>query len=366
MKFDQLLAQTYEIGNPDSGVDPFDSPAVFAKFTSLERQLQGTPEETVVEPDPKNPKNQVQRIIPAKPPDWVRLERDCEVVWSQTRHLRVAVIIAVVALQREGFSGARAALDFLHKNIEKHWETIHPLQLGDDSSDRFAEFNELSTSLADDPPNPMLDDGKFVFHLRRYRLFEVRGSVRVTYRDIENARNGVREDDSPRVTREEISTAVAKLTAVTRKQMIDAAAGMLGTLDTMQSLLAKHKVRPNWQRMRRVLEGIQEVLDTKSVALALPPMVPPGDETVMPNASASSLPGIIRHRGEAIQALDAVRRYFENYEPSSPLLPMIERAKRLASASFLDAIKDLLPDSHENAQKSLGISTSPEEEKDNK
>ena len=47
---------------------------------------------------------------------------------------------------------------------------------------------------------------------------------------------------------------------------------------------------------------------------------------------------------DVIRTLDRLCKYYEKYEPSSPLPLLLMRAKRLASMSFLDIIKDLSPD----------------------
>ena len=53
---------------------------------------------------------------------------------------------------------------------------------------------------------------------------------------------------------------------------------------------------------------------------------------------------VVNTRDEAIKALDSVCEFYERNEPSSPLPLLIRRAKRLASKSFLEILRDLAPD----------------------
>jgi type VI secretion system protein ImpA len=41
--------------------------------------------------------------------------------------------------------------------------------------------------------------------------------------------------------------------------------------------------------------------------------------------------------------LDRICAYYDRHEPASPLPMLLRRCKRLASASFLDIVRDLAP-----------------------
>jgi type VI secretion system protein ImpA len=54
--------------------------------------------------------------------------------------------------------------------------------------------------------------------------------------------------------------------------------------------------------------------------------------------------GEIRSRDDVIRVLDRICEYYERHEPSSPLPMLLRRAKRLATMSFLDILRELAPD----------------------
>jgi type VI secretion system protein ImpA len=59
--------------------------------------------------------------------------------------------------------------------------------------------------------------------------------------------------------------------------------------------------------------------------------------------TASSLTEIST-RADAMRLLDLCIRYYQRYEPASPLPMLIERARGLADKSFLDIVRELAPD----------------------
>jgi type VI secretion system protein ImpA len=53
------------------------------------------------------------------------------------------------------------------------------------------------------------------------------------------------------------------------------------------------------------------------------------------------IPGQIQSRDDVVEALDKICSYYERHEQSSPVPLLLRRAKRLATMSFMDIIKDL-------------------------
>jgi type VI secretion system protein ImpA len=65
---------------------------------------------------------------------------------------------------------------------------------------------------------------------------------------------------------------------------------------------------------------------------------------------APQIPGEINTREDVVAALDRICDYYSKREPSSPLPLLLQRCKRLVSASFLDIIQEMLPDAIERAK----------------
>jgi type VI secretion system protein ImpA len=64
--------------------------------------------------------------------------------------------------------------------------------------------------------------------------------------------------------------------------------------------------------------------------------------------------GEIRSREDAVRALDLVCGYLERAEPSNPAPLLIRRAQRLMNMTFVDIVKDLMPDSLSQLQRLAG------------
>ena len=72
--------------------------------------------------------------------------------------------------------------------------------------------------------------------------------------------------------------------------------------------------------------------------------------------------GEIRTREDVLAALDRILKYYNRYEPSSPLPLLLRRAKRLATKSFMEIMKDLTPDSIPQLQQLAGSGEDGESE----
>jgi type VI secretion system protein ImpA len=55
-----------------------------------------------------------------------------------------------------------------------------------------------------------------------------------------------------------------------------------------------------------------------------------------------------------LRAIDAICAYYARAEPSSPVPLLLQRSRRLVTMSFLDILKEMLPESVANLQKISG------------
>jgi type VI secretion system protein ImpA len=66
--------------------------------------------------------------------------------------------------------------------------------------------------------------------------------------------------------------------------------------------------------------------------------------------AAAGIPGAIGSRKDVLAALEAICAYYERNEPSSPIPLLMRRSKRLVSMSFIDIVRDLMPDAAAQAE----------------
>jgi type VI secretion system protein ImpA len=75
-----------------------------------------------------------------------------------------------------------------------------------------------------------------------------------------------------------------------------------------------------------------------------------------PGGTAAVPRGELRSREDVVRALDGICAYYARNEPSSPVPLLLERCKRLVTMSFLDIVKDMLPDGLSTIQTIAGKS----------
>jgi len=60
-------------------------------------------------------------------------------------------------------------------------------------------------------------------------------------------------------------------------------------------------------------------------------------------AARAAISGDIASRADVIRMLDKINRYYQQYEPSSPVPLLLERARRLVPKNFFEIMEDLAP-----------------------
>jgi type VI secretion system protein ImpA len=65
--------------------------------------------------------------------------------------------------------------------------------------------------------------------------------------------------------------------------------------------------------------------------------------------------GEIASRDDVVRAIDRICDYYSRCEPSSPVPLLLLRARRLATGSFVDIVRDLAPDALKDIEKVCGL-----------
>ena len=60
-----------------------------------------------------------------------------------------------------------------------------------------------------------------------------------------------------------------------------------------------------------------------------------------------------------VRAIDRICDYYSRNEPSSPVPLLLLRARRLATGSFVDIVRDLAPDALAQIEKVCGLNNEP-------
>jgi type VI secretion system protein ImpA len=290
-------------------------------------------------------------VIPAEPPDWPKVDAAAQALLARTKDLRLATVLAKARLHTAGVHGFFEGIALTRALLERHWETVHPQLDPDDGDDPAMRVNAL-VELAD--PETVLTG------LRNAELASARGVGRICVRDLERSVNGdgaVEAGGSPAGGKAPAVEAV--FSACDRDALAMTAAAASAALADVRAIEAfvGEKVGahrgPNLSKLVALLQLVAKNLSQR-VGVE---RVEPGGEPKPQDRGGNSLElqvrapedlgrsdGAIRSRGDVLLALDRICAYYERFEPSSPIPLLLNRSKRLVAMSFLDIVRDLVPD----------------------
>jgi type VI secretion system protein ImpA len=114
---------------------------------------------------------------------------------------------------------------------------------------------------------------------------------------------------------------------------------------------------PQLDTLLQVLQHMQQMLEP---FVRQPTAAAESGVTQSPNTAVSTLSSTapleeIVSREDVLRALDAVMSYYRNHEPGSLVPTIAERAKRLVSMSFFEALAEVAPDVVDPVKKAVGV-----------
>ena len=301
-----------------------------AEFLAFERLSHGKPEQQMGD-----------SIRAAEPPDFEVLARQAAALLTRSKDLRVAVQLARALSHSRGFAGLSDGAALVQGLLERYFASVHPQLDPDEDNDPTMRITAVAGLCAPD----------ILAALRVRPLVVSRSFGPVTLRDFAvaagnaaPATDGAKIDlstieaafqDSDLAAHEEsakvIKSAVAHLAGI-EAVFERETAGQGPELGALADLLrqAQHAVVSRLDR--RI--GAAEPADGEAAEA--------GVATSAAGKAGSN--GNIRSRDDVVRALDKICDYYAEFEPSSPLPLLLQRAKRLAFKSFLDIIRDMAPD----------------------
>lgn len=281
-------------------------------------------------------------ILPAQDPDWRAVLDGGKQLLDQSRDLRIAAMVACAATEVHGLAGLAQTLELISTWLENHWESVHPQLDIDGERDPLFRMNALGA---------LSDSSGLVTALRKATLLEsAMGSIRVC--DAEAVLLGKSVPESaPVATADQLSRVVmaerarneqriaaltsahTHLTALESNWRARIEADYWPDLDLLRGLLRKltEVTRHGAQAQAQVASGSGDTDNQTSEIRATP-------------APGAALPDRIDSRREAFRALEIVRLYFEQHEPSHPAPLLIRRIERLAGLGFAEIVEELTPE----------------------
>jgi type VI secretion system protein ImpA len=301
-------------------------------------------------------------VAAGEEPDWRTASELAAGLLNRTKDLRVAVLLTRTLLRVQGLAGLDLGLAVLQGLVERFWNQVHPRLDPEDDNDPTIRVNILLDLCSPDA---------LLHALRTAPLVRSRVLGPVSYRDIEiaegraSAPSDVKPLDAGAIHGVFMDCGIEELQASAA-----AAAGALKRVSGLSDALGE-RIRldqmPSFDPLSRLLAAIARSLATY-LAERLPQGSGPGalegeasgsEPASTERPSRGAAVGEIASRDDVVRAIDRICDYYSRCEPSSPVPLLLLRARRLATGSFVDIVRDLAPDALGEIEKVCGLTKEP-------
>ena len=282
---------------------------------NLERALVGKPEQQIG-----------NTIVPAEPPEWARVESLAVECLGRSKDLRFAVPLAVAAAAREGFQGFAHGTKLIRGLLDRYAPTLHPQLDSDDPTDATMRVTALTG----------LCEPRLLSVLRAAPLAQSRSVGPVTWRNIQRDGGGATMDPAS------VDAAFAESGQDALVALVHAVRGSLADFDGIEAAFSGFHPAPDLGPVRQFLREVHGALEPR-----LPREEQAGDggaEGASGVGGRRALAGELVSRDDVLRAIDAICKYYATHEPSSPVPILLARCKRLVTMSFIEIVKEMVPE----------------------
>jgi type VI secretion system protein ImpA len=287
----------------------------------------------------------------AEEPNWKQVREQSLALFGRTKDLRLAIDLLVAELEEDGFPGFACGLQLIRRLLEQYWDTLYPRldpEFGNDPLERINLLSSITT-----PEGTFGDPLQILRRVRRaplchsprlgsFSLSQIQaastrpasapeGDEPVTKGpDLALIDAGFRDSDPALLAQidQALSSAIHELNGVS--EFLDQTVGVTKSIsfDGLKSVLAEAQKQVS--RYLTAPETGGEGAGSRSAS---------DNKTLM-----SAIPGSVQTRADVVRSLDAICSYYEDTEPSSPVLPLLRRAQQLVGKNFTEILQELAPD----------------------
>lgn len=313
-------------------------------FGEIERAAEGTQEQSLGD-----------STIAGIPPDWKAVRNNSVKLFSQTKDLRIAVLLARALLCTDGIIGFGEGIALIRGMLENWWSTLHPELDPDDDNDPTFRINTLLTLCDREATLRVLLHSPLVSSkaLGQYSL----GDIQVAKGELPPSD---KDDQAPDMTT--ISAAFMDCSIDQLKSTAEALAGCRRDIDAIDAFLMENvgsKRAPDLSALsdtlKRAAAIVNSNLEKRGEAAGAAPDDPEDIGRGETKAAPQAITGEILSREDAARMMDKITEYFRRAEPSSPVPLLMQRAKRLSNLGFMEILKDIAPDGLKQAQNIGGM-----------
>lgn len=319
------------------------------EFLELEQALQGKPEVQYGD-----------TITPAVPPEWKTVKRLATGLLERSRDLRVVMALARAGLALNGMDGLAESLALARRLLEERWDSVHPQLDPDDDMDPMLRINSLA----------MLTDSGFLREVKDAPLLMLPGLGPLSMRLLELASGEIpTPEGEAKIELHSIEAAAMDADGEKMAAALDAASRAFEAATEVELTLVRQvgsSQALNIDGLTRMLRRGRDFLAEQQANAGGAASAQEqdageeddggtdeegdagGDAQGAPARRAARGPaaisGEITSRADVIRMLDKINKYYQQYEPSSPVPLLLERAKRLVPKNFFEIMEDLAPD----------------------
>ncbi len=326
------------------------------QFLELEQALQGKPEVQYGD-----------TITPAVPPEWKVVKRLATGLLERSRDLRVVMALARAGLALHGMDGLAESLALARRLLDERWDSVHPQLDPDDGMDPMLRINSLA----------MLTDGGFLREVKDATLLVLPGLGPLSLRLLELASGEIpTPEGESKIELHSIEAAAMDADSEKMAAALDAASRAFDAATEVELTLVRQvgsSQALNIDGLTRMLrrgrdflseqqagtgqdgaaageeggaadEGGHGADDSDEAGAAGEGGSAPARRGGRAGNNAAAISGEITSRADVVRMLDKINKYYQQYEPSSPVPLLLERAKRLVPKNFFEIMEDLAPD----------------------
>jgi len=289
-------------------------------------------------------------VIPAEPPQWTEVRLLARELLSVTdNQLSLHVYLIQAEANVTGFSGFQDALLAALELMQTRWEDMYPAPDLEDPDDMYYARVNLVNELSEQPV--------FLDSIYRLPLVSVRGIGEFSARDMDISAGVVSGSEEDRVRCQDglIRGAFAESDKEELQRMADSLntlpeicrsiettfnekTGQPGVLSLDKLILRIEACRASYNEF--VKEHLEE--DASSVKTAEDSGTAQ-DEVGTIQASELVRSSSLSSRAMVMESFDAILRYYELHEPSSPIRELTYRTREFVNKPFFELIQALAP-----------------------
>ncbi len=314
------------------------------RFLELERLAEGK-EET--------------QFSAAEEPNWREVRDVCVEVFARGKHVRSAVLLTLAALRIEGYPGLRDGLKLVQGLLEQYWDQVFPQLDVEDNNDPTERVNALAPLAT--PMATFGDKLKLLDRVYEAPICDSRQMGRFSLRDIAVAAGTIVLTEAETASRPAATlSAIDGAFAETDREVLETiakaaeeAGEALKAIDAVFSAKCGVGVGPDLKPFQTLLKDASLQIrrrltagDAAGVAAGLGGQDDGGGGGGggVSRGGGGQLTGDITSSGDVVVALDKIIRYYEQWEPSSPVPLIVTCAKQMVQKKFLEISKILTPD----------------------